>query len=66
MSNVIQFPKSERVPPPLPPYEKPGKSDPSGIEEAQLLLADDLIRLTELNHEMKNLLKKILKRTKLR
>jgi hypothetical protein len=64
MSNVIQFPRNQIVPQPLPIYEKPDNTDPSEIEEAQLLLVDDLIRLAELNHELQNLLKKIQNRTK--
>lgn len=68
MSNVIQFPRSTSVPPPLPPHPADVLLSKSVAqsEESQLQLADDLIRLAELNHEMKNLLKKILKRTKLR
>lgn len=66
MAKVIQFPRREGAP--LPAVKT--TSDPSGIEEAfssaQAASAADLIRLAELNHEMKNLLKKILKQAKLR
>lgn len=65
MSNVIQFPKNSSVAQPHPADVLLSQSVAQS-EEAQLQLADDLIRLAELNHEMKNLLKQILKKTKLR